>query len=209
MRTLEVMAPVRTPSRSRLVNIMAGRLRHVGGQVHRRGAGGEAGAGAVLEEEIEEGGVEAAASGEAGAALAEEGEAEGRLLFGAAQELGREVLVGLGDGHEDEGAPADAEQVFEGGGSVGQLLHGGADALGEREELEGERVEGLVACGGVREEGHGAAVGVFAEVLEVVAELEEDTPVEGEAAFGIAEPGLGETGVGEDGGAAFGAAEAE
>ena len=45
----------------------------------------------------------------------EEGEAKGRGWFECGDKAGSEVLLNVGEGHEQQGSPACAEQVFERG----------------------------------------------------------------------------------------------
>ena len=50
-----------------------------------------------------------------------------------------------------------------------------------------------------------SAAKIFLHILQVVAELQQHTPLEGEAAFFRCEPGLGEARIGQDAGSALGA----
>lgn len=115
----------------------------------------------------------------------------------------------LGDGSDDEGTPARLQQGFEVCVPVGELLELHAHEGCEVEELGDEVVERLTAENGARKEGAGTAVQIFEDVLEIVAELEEDSPEKGEATLLRSEVAVDQEGVGENGRAAFGATDAE
>jgi len=66
------------------------------------------------------------------------------------------------------------------------------------EQLQDEAVERLALLCRASEERDGTAAQVVAHILQVVAELEQYAPVEGEADFFVGEPGLREAGIGED-----------
>ena len=139
----------------------------------------------------------------------EEGEAERRGAFELAEKGRREELRGIGDSGDDERAPAHAEQVLERCRAGWEAFKLGADRLAEVEQLNDEGVE-QDACGcSAREERGRSSAKILADVLEVVTELEQHSPIEGNLAFLRGEPATDEAGVSEDGCAALCATDTE
>jgi len=106
--------------------------------------------------------------------------------------------LNVGHGHENERAPAHAQQALHARCAAWHPVHAIGDLLAEVEQLADKRVERLALRDGAGEQSDGAAARIFADVLQIVSELKEHAPFEGEADFMGIEPRLGETGVGED-----------
>jgi len=70
--------------------------------------------------------------------------------------------------------------------------------MAEVEELENQAVERFALRDGASEERDGAPRQVFGDVLQIVAKLQKDPPLEGEADIFRGEPWLREAGIGED-----------
>jgi len=162
-----------------------------------------------LQEGFKEGGVEAFPAGEPLTPGAEKFEAKWRDLLCFVQKRWGKELVRVGDGSDDQRPPAHLKQIFQHGGAAGETVHASAYAIAEVEQLKNEGVERLALGGGAGEEGDRAALQILVYVLQVISQLEEHAPLEGEAAFCFGEPASGQAGVGQDGCASLGAAHAQ
>ena len=147
--------------------------------------------------------------GEARAALAQEVEAKWRELFAFGDECRGKELVCFRDGAEDEGAPADAEQIFEALRAVGKAVHARGDLIAEDQKLGDEAIEGQALRNGASEERAGTVQEIAADILQIVAKLKESAPFEGKARFVGSHGAASETRISEDRGAALGETELE
>ena len=90
---------------------------------------------------------------------------------------------------------------------MGQSAHFVCDAVAESDELHCQTIKRLAYGCGARKKCDRSVPQVLADVLEVVAELEEHSPAKGEAALLRRKPAPGKAGVRKDRGASFGAAQ--
>jgi len=89
----------------------------------------------------------------------------------------------LRDGHQRQRTPAHAQEVAVKGVAVRKRVELRSDGFAEVEQLRDERVERAAGANSAREESERSSLEVFANVLQIVAELQQNTPGEGE--FGL------------------------
>ena len=92
---------------------------------------------------------------------------------------------------------------------MGQAVHALRDLPAEAQQLQDKTVERLAQSSGAGEERGRSALQIFAHILQIVSQLQQNSPIDGELALIRREPRQHQAGVGENGSSALGAADAQ